>query len=837
MSFDAIREQQSPRNLTKLPVVVFSGRTTSGVAETRNMANNHNSDFSIPRETPQHRVHVVLGGQQSPKALLPKAGTSVPLSEPDDIHSQKEQSPTFSVANLISGSTINQNNSQNANKTNVHLGNSAVNKVASYRSNSNEIKEVNNSHRIKFNANTQPPIPLIQMPSNSHESIIPKLQQNNVSQPQQAVAYIPEGYSIVRVPSPFAPYSPSQPTQQNIYGIYPSYPTQNYFPVIYTSPPQAQTQQQQSITTQIQAQIQPQIHNSGMQTQGVQVKQQTNKVKQHNQQQSKQQSQAIGSNSQNTHATLPKSNPPLPQPIVTRMPVANQAAPVSNNDENDVKRPKPTIYTDKESGDYGICCVCGDGNIDHMLVQCDMCEYWLHGLCVNVARETKGEPFFCPFCLKRKIRCKCGESMKYSDPIIQCTKCQLWVHKACENLEFGINPENFVCSFCGGGVYDLRPIDFTEDDTSVPDSTIFIDNEKFNIINTIPDGLLKNMIEEDLNKGQINFREFVLKYFRTFAQLLFEHAHEFWRVFNETMCNILECERGTLLNALDTLATHLLYKPFKYVKPGRPTVKGFSHSESITEFLESEQMTRLEKQPSPIKIYEGEDKRIYSPVALDDGAFIAELPGFLMHTDEVRTDNGIPLSCLIVTDSDVIIDTEGTSFTFAPLIRRSFHFNCIVKLIKIKGEPRVGLFATRMKGPLSEEKSRRGPAIPANGEILLPFDGEIPYPIKKVEWKDKKQRGQKFSTQKGIKSTTFTTRSSALKKKSEKQASPPPSSHKKNHYEPAISLSLLSLFYDDYVPPMPFVLLDDDEAVDRYKNQLEMKSRTRSSRNRHRNLD
>lgn len=595
-------------------------------------------------------------------------------------------------------------------------------------------------------------------------------------------------------------------------------------------------------------------------------------------------------------------NQPLPQPIVSRKPLQSTTVPAPNNDSdnNDMKPPEPTYYNDKETGEYGVRCVCGEGHIDSLLVQCDMCDFWLHGLCVNVARETKGEPYFCPFCLKRKIRCKCGESMKYSVPIIQCTKCQMWVHKQCENLDFGINPENFVCSFCGGGTYDIKEVDFTDDDDDVCDEEILVDEEKrSNIINSIPDGNFKIMITEDLQKPEISFRPFVAKYFHRFAPYLFDRAHEFWRVFNETLCNILNCKRSVLLNALDTLATHLLYKPYVSSRSGRSSgrlTKGFSHSESITEFLEkNESWPRLEKQQTPVKIY-CKDGRIHSPVALEEGAFIADLPGFLMHTDEVKAENGIPLSCLIVTDNDIIIDTEGTTFTFAPLIRRSFHFNCIVKLIRIKGEPRIGLFATRMKGALSEEKSRRGPAIQADGELFLPFDGEIPFPVNKIEWKDKKRGKGNFlnskssssksddnkneinqksssssyisSSSNGI-SSRYTTRSSSRggRRRSIDHSSLSNSQYNSSQngrksisntnatssyystssntnassnsqFDSPMCLTLLSSFYDDSVPPMPFVILEDDDAVNRYKVRQEVKSKTRSSRGgRHRNND
>jgi hypothetical protein len=68
----------------------------------------------------------------------------------------------------------------------------------------------------------------------------------------------------------------------------------------------------------------------------------------------------------------------------------------------------------------------------------------------------------------------------------------------------------------------------------------------------------------------------------------------------------------------------------------------------------------------------------------------------------------------------------------APKLRRSFHFNTIVKMYRLVEEPHIALFATRIRGPLLEEKGKRGLAIAADQPLLLPFDGEMPFPVPKV---------------------------------------------------------------------------------------------------------
>lgn len=511
---------------------------------------------------------------------------------------------------------------------------------------------------------------------------------------------------------------------------------------------------------------------------------------------------------------------PLPQPIVSRgmsSPLINAQQKDQNSDA--MRIPEPIYLKEKDYEEYGVRCVCGKGNVENtLIVQCDKCDFWLHGVCVNIAMESKSEPFICPFCQHQVIRCNCNKPMDYTLPLIQCEKCQNWVHKCHAGLEFGANPEHFVCEYCGVPEYYIKDVCFDANDLIIPDTKVFVDVNRQELLDGIPDGQFKNLIVEDLEKSELDFREIVPKYFNHFATLLFDRAHEFWRTFNDTLCKMLKVERQVLLAAIDTLAMKFIYAPYK--KPdAHKLVTHFEHSESITNLLESTQITRMERAPRPAKLYVDSNNKVRSVNALEEGAFIAELPGFLMHTDEMRVENGIPLSSLVVTDWSVIIDLTNSSFKYAPLIRRSFHFNCIVKIVKINGEPRVGLFATRIKGPLSEEKSRRGPAIPADGELFLPFDGEIPFPVPKCEWKDKKQR---------IRPQPKPQESS--KSKSRRQVTPPPPKELRPKLECNVQLSLLSSFLDDEVPPLPFILLPDRESVIKYKLQMELKAKMRNNK-------
>ena len=425
------------------------------------------------------------------------------------------------------------------------------------------------------------------------------------------------------------------------------------------------------------------------------------------------------------------------------------------------------------------------------------------------------------------------------------------------------------------------------------------------------------MIEEDLNFAELNFRSFIEKYFHKFAPIFFDRVHEFYRIFNDTVCSIFNVKKNLVLRALDTLANHLLYNQsslsdkacenndndneddFKYENDDDEEPNNdIEHSESISQYLSESQVPRLEKIPTNIELNtdpqkasesgssyisnkknrrkrkktENEENNntdfndflapdninchggVFTPVSLDDGAFITEIPGFLIHTDEIKADSGIPYSSILLTDDTLIIDTSGTPFQqLSTHFRRSFHFNCIAKLIRIKGDLRVALFATRLQGPLSEEKTKRGDAILANGELILPFDGYIPFPTEKIEWKDRRRR--KFNsnynlstnnilnngTQNGdmpdfTKISSYLSNTHSFDVQNDTNEKTIDASHKEAPRKPKKkitqqtvakrctlnpNLTLLSTFMDGSVPPMPFIVLSDQEDIDIYKSQME----------------
>lgn len=493
---------------------------------------------------------------------------------------------------------------------------------------------------------------------------------------------------------------------------------------------------------------------------------------------------------------------------------------------------KPVYFEDEESGTYGVRCVCGKAHHDGLLVQCDECKFWLHAICNCIARESKDEPFSCPFCRPRVIRCKCGNNNSYEIPIVQCVQCKYWVHKRCEHLGFGVVPTTFICSNCGGNEFImpiLKPVYKNKNKVS------FVDCDRYEVIQSIPEGQFRNFVIADLNRSELHLHETVNRYFQEFAIPLFQKSHEFWKIFVDTLVTLLNCEKNEVLETIDDFAKSFLYskavKQHKFTKPIK-----FSMSESILPIIESS----LSNLPViddrfPKKLYLNPSDSVCISEPCEDDEFICELPGFLVHTDEVRADDGISFNYIRLYSSDLIIDMDGSPFQFAPQINRSFHYNCYAKLyvrntendkkvdsnenvdenseknsknINAFDNVHVGLFATRMKGPLQD--IRRGTPVTADSVLYLPLDGEIPYALPKCEWKSSRAKAK-------IKSNS---RNKTQQKKNE-------TGQHIDMLNP-VNLSLLTAFCEDAVPPMPITIVNEKEAINRTHANSALRSRRTS---------
>ena len=482
--------------------------------------------------------------------------------------------------------------------------------------------------------------------------------------------------------------------------------------------------------------------------------------------------------------------------------------------QHDMQPSEPIYYPDEDSGQYGIRCTCGDNHNNGQIVQCEKCQFWLHMVCVNIPRASSADHFYCPFCLERRLRCRCKKNKNYNFPIIQCSKCGMWVHKTCEGLGFGIAPKPFLCSSCHRLPFVLPTVSLSQQEKDLRDFNIFVEPNRFEIVNSIQDGPFKSMLEHDLSNSELNFFETIAKYYNKFCQHFFSNqASEFWKVFVSTFSQLFGCDPIVICTAIDRLTYRLLYAATYTPFPDK--VEKFEYSESISNYVNNSSVQEYKTMPQQTQLALDMNGNVITPVQFNDGDYICDLPGFLMHTDEMPSDNGIPPICFAVEDTDLVIDMSGSPFTFAPNVRRSFHPNASVRLIRVGGKPRVALYAEKQYGPLIDDKVKHQTpclAIPAGGEIILPFDGDLPFQIEKIQWKDKKQR------------VRIATRAKEEKPQKKKRVTVNRKSNVASS-GPQIELTLLSGFLLDDVPPLPFVIISDEQMDERKRVQEKAKER------------
>ena len=517
----------------------------------------------------------------------------------------------------------------------------------------------------------------------------------------------------------------------------------------------------------------------------------------------------------------------------------------------------PIIIRDKKSKKvFGIRCTCEDGHTNGTLVRCTICGFFCHGQCVGVARVTPEieHKFVCPYCQNHGLRCPCGRNMKYDEPIIRCNICGYYSHKSCSKLLFGRNPSKFICFYCGGLTTPYpQPFFSFPRHSTVHDFSKTVDDNRDEIISRLPEGDFKQTIANLLIKSELSYKETVQYLFNTFGTNCFDDRHEFWKSFVSTISMIFDVEKLNVMNAIDELVTNFMYKKRSKLKL-RP-ISGLSISDSILSNVMSEQLYKIPQMPSAAQLSFNQWGSVSAGEDLSDGQFICSIPGLLCHQDEIRAENGIPLTCITIPATPDCIDVSQSTNKYVPFIRRSFHYNCVVKIQSVAGAPTVMMYAARARGPLGSERSTSGPAIAKGSELFLPYDSDFPYPIEKKPWKIKKvkpppkpkakpkpkpkpkekkekiiadkemiaspedvsldENSSKPSSSNNGTGTSHNTSNSRSRSKYHQQQTTKPMKTRTN-FEQNVELTLLSSFIEEGLSPFPFILrneVDNDTGV------------------------
>lgn len=207
---------------------------------------------------------------------------------------------------------------------------------------------------------------------------------------------------------------------------------------------------------------------------------------------------------------------------------------------------------------------------------------------------------------------------------------------------------------------------------------------------------------------------------------------------------------------------------------------------------------------------------------------------------------------------------------YANRIRRSFDFNCIVKLFRVHGQVHAGLFAIRPKGPMYEERQKDQQlkgiiddndtadmmkkglvAIPKGCELFLPIDADIPYRILMPIWKEKKTRaGNKIHAKYGSSNDSFEEEVIIVRKRKGNKRKDEDDSQdlfkNKNENKKKIVknetkimktrartefpfvLTLLSAFLEDACPPLPIILKNQKEIEEENPDPSSIRARLRN---------
>jgi hypothetical protein len=248
--------------------------------------------------------------------------------------------------------------------------------------------------------------------------------------------------------------------------------------------------------------------------------------------------------------------------------------------------------------------------------------------------------------------------------------------------------------------------------------------------------------------------------------------------------------------------------------------------------IEAEPLPKLDRFPPEAQLSLTEDKRVILEREVEHGGFICDVPGLLCHEDEIDASQGIPRSCVNIAGTQIVIDVSRSTNPLIQYIRRSFHYNCLTKIVRVAGNVRVGLFATGMKGPMLEDKSPRG--IPEHSELLLSMDADLPYAVEKPFWKLKKAKPAGKSRSARSKAARVSPKpvveSKSRSKKKETSEIEPRAMKTRSKTDFPFALTLLSAFCEEACPPMPVILRDDKEKKDDSQPSGSLRTRLRVTR-------
>jgi hypothetical protein len=437
-------------------------------------------------------------------------------------------------------------------------------------------------------------------------------------------------------------------------------------------------------------------------------------------------------------------------------------------------------------GEDVIDCYCGIDEDEGLMVNCERCNHWQHGECVNLCHWTVPLHYICPTCLGLELECTCGNEGDYQHALIQCSMCHLYQHKRHVGFGLGKNPASYLCASCSPSYGASRVVHVEPILGFFPSfSDKLVPEDVASIHVTVPPGKLLVKLRE-FNKP-ISPVDMISQIY-TFFRDLFFRSHPFLQFVRITKHHPQDCVNDCatflyyVLHACKAMARlafaqviqffdHLIALDI-YKQPLSPAVrdpivetmtvikvkdqedtKPLRLSERALDQTGSSKSPNLKAEAkAKLALVAGKtgSPSVITRIDLRQGELICSCCGLISVLEEVDYKSTLPQHTIYrLTGRNLFLSPPIAHYS--PMfwrIRRSLASNCELKLYRDDGEWKVGLFATEVTLMPELIKKRESiqivhnssVVISAGGELTLPFDVTPVHIRADGEWKTGKHQ-------------------------------------------------------------------------------------------------
>ena len=376
----------------------------------------------------------------------------------------------------------------------------------------------------------------------------------------------------------------------------------------------------------------------------------------------------------------------------------------------------PIKIVDPASGEtWFLRCSCDvEAEDGYMLICCDRCGFWQHGICFNYNSHTLPEKYVCAFCENKPIRCKCGNNHDYRVSIIRCSKCGYYVHRRCEGLNYGPLPDgNFVCYFCGKSNYkNFKPAQpQIPSNVVVTNKSYMFTQEKLNALNSrYISGPFNKTLYNKFVGNELSAREFSERIYSKFNSFFFL-CHQLYassvskkkrnRLLNSFlsslyyMCyNFYGISKDKCIEIFDSLIYADLYQTHIFEDGEQNEASEFTENARI-ELANMNNIIKFSIIPRAPPIRNIKNMGLIAMTDMGPDQFITIVDGFIGDIEEFPYDPKVDSAYYLINGTRFVLDTTRVPSSPLHSMKRSIFGNCALKLVQIGDAVFCGLFVTR----------------------------------------------------------------------------------------------------------------------------------------------